>query len=403
MPKVSIIIPVYNTEKYLKECLDSVTSQTLKDIEIICIDDGSTDSSLQILHEYAQKDSRVKVFQNLVNQGVSYTRNVGIDNACGEYIQFVDSDDWIEPDTEEVFYQVAAENQLDLLRFLKTNQDKALFGESVVNRVFPSGLDLLEELFCQRYCGANPVALFLNRCFVEKYLLRFDPKLRYAEDVLFFSQSMIAAQRCMCVNEQKYKYIRRENSLSTGFLSDEKVYSLIHLWKRMMDSSLIDCDDVKRRKITSTFLIQYYGAISSYLDERLEMPDMSQWEPELQKAYRVFFSGQGFVGNLIDRDKLSLNSVAIRNASRIYVFGAGNAAQRLIQILYRAGVEIDGVIVTDPSKNRKAVYDYPVFSADEISTAEGQPLILLAVKGAQDQINALLERHGLHNVVYVCP
>ena len=168
MPKVSIIIPVYNTEAYLEECLDSVISQSLRDIEILCINDASTDSSMQILRKYARKDSRIKVLQNSVNQGLSYTRNVGIDNACGEYIQFVDSDDWIEPDTEEVLYKIAAGNQLDLLKFLKTSQDKSLFGKSVANRVFSSGTDLLDELLKQRYCGIGPWLLFISRRFVEK-------------------------------------------------------------------------------------------------------------------------------------------------------------------------------------------------------------------------------------------
>ena len=88
VPKVSVIIPVYNVEKYLRECLDSVINQTLKDIEIICVDDGSTDSSGKILDEYAQKDKRIKVIHQ-ENQGLGAAHNVGIDLAKGEYIGFV--------------------------------------------------------------------------------------------------------------------------------------------------------------------------------------------------------------------------------------------------------------------------------------------------------------------------
>lgn len=90
-------------------------------------------------------------------------------------------------------------------------------------------------------------------------------------------------------------------------------------------------------------------------------------------------------------------------ANRIYIFGAGNAAQRLIQLLYQFEIDIDGVIVSDPSKNRKTVYGYPVLSADEISTKEGQPLILSAVMGTHDEIGVLLGEHGLHHVINVCP
>ena len=99
-PKVSVIIPVYNVEKYLRQCLDSVVNQTLKDIEIICIDDGSTDNSLNILKEYAQKDNRIKIISKK-NGGLSSARNAGLKFATGEFVGFVDSDDYIERETYE--------------------------------------------------------------------------------------------------------------------------------------------------------------------------------------------------------------------------------------------------------------------------------------------------------------
>src|SRR5690606_22590995 len=97
MPKVSVIIPVYNTENYLRECLDSILAQTFTDFEVLLINDGSTDSSGKICDEYAEKDSRIKVFHK-ENGGVSSARNLGLDNAKGEWICFVDSDDEILQD-----------------------------------------------------------------------------------------------------------------------------------------------------------------------------------------------------------------------------------------------------------------------------------------------------------------
>ena len=92
MPKISVIIPIYNVEKYLRQCLDSVVNQTIKDIEIICINDGSTDNSQAILNEYAKKDERFVVI-NQVNQGLSVARNNGLNSATGKYVAFIDSDD----------------------------------------------------------------------------------------------------------------------------------------------------------------------------------------------------------------------------------------------------------------------------------------------------------------------
>jgi len=95
MPKISILVAVYNTAAYLPQCLDSLLSQTLKDIEVLCVDDASTDKSLDILHQYAEKDERVKVFALKENHGIGYARNMALSNASGDYICFVDSDDWL--------------------------------------------------------------------------------------------------------------------------------------------------------------------------------------------------------------------------------------------------------------------------------------------------------------------
>ncbi len=116
MPKVSVIIPVYNVEKYLRQCLDSVINQTLKDIEIICINDGSTDDSLQILEEYAKKDERIKVISK-ENGGLSSARNEGLRRVASELCYFLDSDDYIEPNLLETAFNVFSNNDIDYYCF----------------------------------------------------------------------------------------------------------------------------------------------------------------------------------------------------------------------------------------------------------------------------------------------
>ena len=113
-PKVSVIIPIYNVEKDLPRCLDSVLAQSLADIEIICINDGSTDSSGEILHRYAKKDKRIKVLTQK-NKGLSATRNRGLDEAKGAYVFFLDSDDYLHPQALEIFYTVAEKSNQPLV------------------------------------------------------------------------------------------------------------------------------------------------------------------------------------------------------------------------------------------------------------------------------------------------
>ena len=113
-PQVSIIVPVYNVENYIERCLNSLVNQTFKDIEIITINDGSTDKSLELINKYVKEDIRVSVI-DLGDEGVSYCRNLGIEKANGKYIMFVDSDDWIDSNMIEAMYKKAEENKLDLV------------------------------------------------------------------------------------------------------------------------------------------------------------------------------------------------------------------------------------------------------------------------------------------------
>lgn len=114
-PKVSVIIPCYNVEKYLRECLDSVVNQTLREIQIICVNDGSTDKTLSILEEYAGKDDRIRIL-NKANSGYGDSMNRGFDLAEGEYLGIVESDDFAEPDMFEKLYHAAVENDLDVVK-----------------------------------------------------------------------------------------------------------------------------------------------------------------------------------------------------------------------------------------------------------------------------------------------
>ncbi len=114
MPKISVVIPVYNVEKYIEECLESVISQTFTDTEIICVDDCGTDGSMSVVERYAQQDSRIKILRHDKNKGLGAARNTGIEEAKGEYIFFLDSDDYILPDTLKNLYENAVRTKSDI-------------------------------------------------------------------------------------------------------------------------------------------------------------------------------------------------------------------------------------------------------------------------------------------------
>lgn len=114
-PKLSILVPIYNVEKYLSQCLESITAQTLQDIEIICINDGSMDGSLDIIKDFAKNDNRIVIIDK-PNSGYGDSMNQGLEKATGEYIGIVESDDWIELDAFERLYQIARKNKADVVK-----------------------------------------------------------------------------------------------------------------------------------------------------------------------------------------------------------------------------------------------------------------------------------------------
>ena len=122
MVKVSVIIPVYNVEKYLEECLESIIDQSLEDIEIVCVNDGSTDNSLSILESYAELDNRIKIISQ-ENHGLAAARNTGLKNINGDYVYFIDSDDFLELSALEELYNLAKEKSLDFVMFKLINFD----------------------------------------------------------------------------------------------------------------------------------------------------------------------------------------------------------------------------------------------------------------------------------------
>ena len=213
LPKVSIIIPIYNVEKYLRECLDSVINQTLKDIEIICVDDGSTDNSLSILREYAQKDNRIIVV-NQKNQGAAVARNSGIKIAKGEYVCFIDSDDYYPAnDVLEILYKNAIENGVlicggELAKF--TNDDLVLKQKfSSARRGFIFEKDgLIRYIDYQYDCGFY--RFIYNREFLIKNNIYF-PNYRRFEDPPFMVKAMIEADllyvvhKIVCAYRVKHK------------------------------------------------------------------------------------------------------------------------------------------------------------------------------------------------------
>ena len=229
-PLVSVIIPVYNTEDYLRQCLDSAVHQTLRDIEIICINDGSTDHSLAILEEYQAIDPRVAVISQ-ENRGLSAARNCGMKKAKGKYIYFLDSDDYADPETLKRSTELAEKNDLDAVVFgfeQFADDEKMLQIHPFRVHLFDgfvkvySGTEYMKSAKdCEAYSSPVWTAVW-RRAFLEKNGLRFVEGILH-EDMLFSFQAYMAADRVMAIPERLYHYRARPDSICTKPISAKNV------------------------------------------------------------------------------------------------------------------------------------------------------------------------------------
>lgn len=227
MPKISIIVPVYNTSKYLRKCLDSIFSQTYRDFELIAINDCSTDDSLDILIEYKRLHSNMRIINNEINMGAGVSRNKGIDISCGEYIMFIDSDDYIVLDTLEEAYKCAINNSSDLVRYdFNRVIGKKQFGYRVLdkelkckyknisitdgNYIFEENTGPCNKLFSRKLIG--------NTRFVEGILF---------EDAPFTIANLFDAENIVYLNKIMYKYRFNPKSIMGS--------NLFHSNKRILD------------------------------------------------------------------------------------------------------------------------------------------------------------------------
>ena len=235
MVKITIVIPVYNVENYLRQCLDSVINQTYKNLEIICVDDCSTDNSPQILQEYAQKDDRIKLIFNEKNSGPGLSRNKGIEIATGDYIHFLDSDDWMEPDAYEKLTGIINKNpEIDVLQFglrYFSNIDNKILNTDIVADNFVNQIFKIRnnEKFIYSLTNSSADKLFLVK-FIKENNLRYST-LSCFEDRIFGLQALVMNAGVLFCNDVFYNYRKLNSKSITGNYEKYLDYLLEYYFK----------------------------------------------------------------------------------------------------------------------------------------------------------------------------
>jgi len=231
MDKISIIIPVYNVEPYIIKCLDSIINQTYTNLELLCINDGSTDYGGKICDEYAMKDNRIKVFHQH-NQGVSAARNVGLNNFTGDYIGFVDSDDWIEPEMFEKLHETAVKHNKQISfcsvssyfndQLYKVWSYPELEGET-------STINTLESLLSPDGIKGSVCNKLFHIDLITKATKSFDTDIHYCEDLLFCIELLIKSNGISYAPEVFYHYYALETGAVWSF--NQKRMTELRAWQ----------------------------------------------------------------------------------------------------------------------------------------------------------------------------
>ena len=271
MIKVSVVLPIYNVEKYLPKCLESIINQTLKDIEIICVNDCSPDNSENIIKEYAKKDNRIKLINNENNIGVGLSRNIGADSSNGEYISFIDSDDFIESNYLESLYSTAKKYDAEYISFIDSddfiesnyleslystakkydadivftnnmytvNESKGYIKPYYHNRLEKWKKDFKDKCF-EGISNFNvstnekentpeyPLVSSVNKIFKKDFIINNNLKFQnyiVAEDSEFFYKYLVYNPKMYYNNNAKYYYVQRKSSAVHSIEKDEKTVS----------------------------------------------------------------------------------------------------------------------------------------------------------------------------------
>ena len=378
MVTISIIIPVYNVEKYLRECLGSILNQTFTDFEVICVNDGSTDSSLKILKEYSQKDSRFKII-NQENQGAGATRNNGLKYAQGEFVQFLDSDDYFEPTMLEEMYNKAREFDADLVvcSCKKVNE----FGEIIENSnpQWPIKLEAvpLNKVFNWKDFPEDILWMFCvipwNKLCKREMLVKNDidfQNISSSNDVAFGHKVKICAEKIVVFDRQLINY-RCNHVESISKTRAKNTINIIHSAKEVKDFL------IKRgfyTELENAFIKAYKNHIRSGIS-LCNDDEYKKFIDEFKTLYPDFFR--------IFLDALRPDFITLKyldnfiGNKQVYLWGASNFLKKLLEKEKKANSKILGIIDKNEASWGKNFGNYKIHSPNILKSRPADVLVTI--------------------------
>lgn len=348
MLKVSVIVPIYNVEKYLGECLESLRQQSMQNCEFICIDDGSQDASYRIVEAYAERDKRFRLIRQ-ENKGLAEARNVGLREAVGNYIAFLDSDDLLQGEKAlDELYRRAEENQVDFLTFdadcfyesdllRKTDNRDSYYIRKKEYGFFSTG----RELFCtlmenDDFCDGAGV-LFFRRDWMMANDLWFTPGL-CPEDCIWSFFCYMRAGKVEHIKNRYYKYRIRSHSITTGKVSFDVIYGRIYTVKQILRFALTDGLAGREEKAVCKFLdIILWHIKDKYLQLEISEAYRAGELSPLERLMAVYADVDDFGFNHLIYMR-GFKSI-LQEAPGIIIYGAGRMGKLIYHYMQKEGIE----------------------------------------------------------------
>lgn len=278
---VSIIIPVYNCEKYITRCLDSLINQTYSNIEIILVNDGSNDKSEDAIREFAKNDNRIKLY-NQINQGVSVARNTGLDKAIGKYIMFVDADDYIELDmVDELIKPIQNENTIvfcDNTEIWSKNIDERKLFSGISSQKITKEI-VLEEIASGRaglVCGK-----LFERNIITENNIKFDKNVKVCEDQLFFLEVVNHCEHFIHIPKTLYNYDRRNENSATIKYQENALENQLYVLKNI--EQILSKSSLSKENINSILKNRYFNAVQLCISNEITNTKLSNINRKIKK------------------------------------------------------------------------------------------------------------------------
>lgn len=392
MPKISIILPVYNTAKFLAKCLDSLINQTFNDFEIICVDDGSIDNSINIIEAYIQKEPRIKLLKSN-HSGVGNARNLGTKNAKGDYIQFLDSDDFFEPDMLEKMYTVAQIHNADIVacsaKYVSENNELLNDNnsswpinkdEAILNKPF-SWQDCPETIFTM--FAPEPWMSLYNKDFYLKNKLEF-PSLSSSNGACLGLMARVLAEKIVLLDIPFINYrFCRKNSIT----SEKTIMRNLNMLKQRLTLKAFLIEQGLFENLKDSWYANFEAALKYIISNTKE----AELLEVLKAGTRILlYEEWEKIEKIFENNKISFNTITSTIGSKkVFLWGASLQLEKILSQTTEFNPNILGIIDKNSARWGEKISKYTIYSPNILKETNSDAILLTIVNNNKNIYNSV--------------